>query len=315
MDNIVFDYFCIDDEDEDGKSINSHAVYDDDDSTLCGISRSSFDGWIISSLADRDCHVACDKCASELRELNISYAGPLPFIVGSKQINGILLEDFGCVIPDRSYEHFFAHGRHEPGAVLELARMLSRNELSEWEEHYITIYAHWIPFSSINADPDFCYRIWHTSDIPGDDKTLKITPLDVTVIRHKAWPLLSKPDGKIEYECLHLKSWLAGSKKLGRKITPADVDVSIAPGFAVYGKPIGSEKSRCLEWPTPDFDLALRQIEKWSQAGAKELSILNHGMAVPMEMLTPETVSMIQCGLRSYGRDCYISDIIEHGVD
>ncbi|EPJ5561311.1 hypothetical protein L4P27_006057 [Pseudomonas aeruginosa] len=293
----------------------SHAKNSSADSTLCGLNTDDeYGGWVHSSLADVDGHVSCEKCMAELQKLNLigAYAGPLAFVKESVQIDGILLEDFGWGVFDQAYEHFFAYGHHEPGVVLGLARKLSHNKLIGWEEHKTTIYAHWhSPFEPQSRDPLCCFRTWGKTDRPADNDTLKVVPVEATVIRFEAWPLLHERGRAADYDCLWLKAWYDGSTKLGRAATPADIDSADTPGFVVHGKPQGAIDELCLEWPTPDFDLAIAQMTEWHNAGATNLGILNHGIELPMDSLTPDVISRIRRGLRVYGRDMHLSDILE----
>lgn len=317
----IFNFTCVETVlDEHYTPGPSHAKRNFEAFTLCGLSSEDYvGGGAISSLAYVDGHVSCDTCMEELRKLNLvgTYAGPLAFVKGTVEIEGVLLEDFGWGVFDHAYEHFFAYGHHEPGVVLGLARKLSRNKLIGWEEHKTTIYAHWLPLSPQPDDNDrlsCCYRTWRQADKPDDVETLQVVPFEVTVIRFEAWPLLQEWDGKAAYDCLWYKAWYEGSTKLGRAATPADIDFGEAPGFIVYGKLEGNTEESCLEWPTPDFDLAIRQMYEWHSAGAADLQILNYGLAFRMEELTPNVVSLIQHGLRVYGCDTYLFDILEHGV-
>lgn len=296
---------------------SSHAKRDSAQFTLCGLSQDDYGVGVQSSLVYVDGHVSCETCIAELRTLNLvgTYAGPLAFVKGPVEIDGVCLENFGFGVFDQSYEQFFAYGHHGPGVVLELARNLSQNKLIGWEEHKTTIYAHWqSPLEPRDNDPLYSYRLWRKSDKPDDSETLKVVPFEVTVIRFESWPLLHEHDGKADYDCLWFKAWYSGSTRLGRAATPADIDPCEAPGFVVHGKPQGADDESCLDWPTPDFALAMRQMTEWQAAGATDLSILNNGMMMPIDMLTPEVVSLIQRGLRVYGRDMYVSDILEHGV-
>lgn len=295
----------------------SHAKCNSAESTLCGLSSDEYGGGVQSSLAYVDGHVSCETCMAELQKLNLvgAYAGPLAFVKEMVQIDGVVLENFGWGVFDQAYEHFFAYGHHAPGVVLGLARKLSHNKLIGWEEHKTTIYAHWhSPFEPQSSDPLFCYRTWRKTEKPDDNDTLKVVPFEVTVIRFEAWPLLNEWDSETDYNCLWFKAWYDGSTKLGRAATPADIDSGEAPGFVVHGKPQGASDELCLEWPTPDFDLAIANMTKWHNAGATNLCILSHGLGLPKESLTPDVISLIQRGLRIHGRDMYISDILKFGV-
>lgn len=314
----IFRFSCVetvlDEHDTPGPS---HAMCHSAEATLCGLMQDQHEGWCLSSLAHVDGHVSCDTCMAELRKLDLvgAYAGPLAFVKGPVEIDDVLLDDFGWGVFDQAYEHFFAYGHHEPGVVLEIARKLSQNKLIGWEEHKTTIFAHWhSPLESLGTDPLFCYRVWHKVDKPTDTETLKVVPFQVTVIRFESWPLLHEWDGEADYDCLWFRAWYDGSTKLGRAATPADIDSAEAPGFVVHGKPKSAADESCLEWPTPDFDLAIEKMTEWHNAGATNLCILSHGLALPKDMLTPDVISLIQRGLRVHGRGMYVSDLLQHGV-
>ncbi|MDV6920683.1 hypothetical protein FA571_29235 [Pseudomonas aeruginosa] len=298
----------------------SHAMLDSAEASLCGIGRNHFGSAIYSGLARVDGQVGCKDCMAELERLNLvgGYAGPRTFVMDRTEVDGVLLESFGWGVFDKAYEHFFAFGHHEPGVVLEIARRLAGNALAGWGEHHTTIYAHWMPPSEDGeTGAPCCYRLLRKSETlhPHDTEPLRVEPIEVTVLRYEAWPLLQERDGDADYECRRFKAWFDGSTKLGRAPTPADIDAGDAPGFVVYGMASGSTEKCCLEWPTPDFDVALKQLAEWRQVGATELHILNHGSLLPMSMLTPDVNALIQHGLKVYGRDHYVMDILTHGVD
>jgi hypothetical protein len=302
---LILQYSLIGTELEDGTPGLSHAASHQTDGTLCGLSLDDFDVLKLSSLAHADGAVDCEACMAELRKLDLvgKYAGPLPFVTEPKVVDGIQLEDFGWGVFDETFEPFFAYGHHEPGVVLELAQKLVKNNLIGWEEHRTTIYAHWRSYSPGKYDPPFCYRVWCKTGTPDDDQTLRVDRHDATVIRYEAWPLLGMEDRQAEYYCRWIKAWFEGTTKLGRAANPADMDSKDTPGFVVYGKPFGGTVARCLEWPVPRLEFALKRMNDWHSAGARELSILNHGISLPMEMLTPEVVSRIQRGRSVYSSD------------
>ncbi|WP_152972367.1 hypothetical protein [Pseudomonas sp. RIT-PI-o] len=252
---------------------------------------------------------------SELIQHNVvgMNAGPRPFINEAVVVDGVVLNDFGWGVFDRSYEHFFAYGYHAPGTVLEIGRKLSGNSLTSWGELQTTIFAHWT--MSVESEPQdgpYCWLAWRKS--AESDLTfpsLKIVPHEVTVLRHDAWLILGEQDMETEYSCRRLRDWYSSSTKLGRPATLDDFNPEYAPGYTLWGIPEGDSETTCLEWPTADFEEALRFLSKWDLAGATQLEISGDSISVSKDQLEAGATKIIRHGIRNHGRDVPFHNFLE----
>lgn len=308
MRNPIFQYSAVTEQGRDYyHDGTSHAIHHHNSSqTLCGIGQHELSNTLWTSLGEHDGVVSCETCLSELKKHDVvgKYAGPRPFIEKVVIVDGIVLDDFGWGVFDRSYEHFFAYGFHASGTVLGIGRKLSSNSLTSWGELQTTIYAHWImSLDSYQEDGPYCWLAWRKTNVSDPAfPSLKVVSYEVTVLRHDAWPMLDDQDMETEYSCKRLRDWYSGSKKLGRPATTDDLDPEYAPGYTVRGIPKGHSESTCLEWPTSDFEEALSLLNKWDSNGATEIEISGDSCSVSKEQLDAGAAKIIKYGIRKHGR-------------
>lgn len=314
MRNPIYQYSVITERGSDGDHTGTaHASHNGQhDLMLCGRSRQSMGRALCESLSVHDGIVSCDGCMSALKERKLVglHAGPRSFTSTAKIQNGVLIDNFGGEGKiDPSFENFFAYGHHEAGAVLDIAREIAKNRLKEWDEVQITIFAHWTEHHADNGS--YCWRSWRmTEEAMPSFPSSKVVPYEVTVIRHQSWPLLHQYDMNTERSCRRLKDWYLGSTKLGRPVTPGDLDLNFTPGYTVCGLPLGSTEWTCLEWPTADFEEAMTLLGKWETYGATELELFSRGWGLSFEDLKEEYAVIIRRGIQEDGPDLPITDLL-----
>lgn len=317
MRNPIFHFSKVTEEGDDYEHSGlSHALHQDDNQlALCGINVQDLYATMWESLAEYDGVVSCETCLAQLKARNIvgMYAGPLAFITKATEVDGVVLDSFGWGVFDRTYEDFFAYGLHAPGKVLEVARKLSGNTLAAWSELQTTIYAHWqLTPGNAQQDGPYCWRGWRkTAQSDADLPSLRVVPIEATVLRHEAWPMLAQQDMETEYACRRLRDWYTSSTKLGRPATLDDFDPKDAPGYTLRGITEGQSESTCLEWPTADFEEVMTQLAKWDAAGATNLEISGESFGITKEYLEAGAAKIIRYGISKHGRDVPFHNFLE----
>lgn len=320
MKNPILSYFCLRRCDE-GTPQKTHATGADCERTLCG--RGVPHDGCIESLRDAGGKVTCKTCTKVLQARNVkdTYIGPTWFFSGNSYVRDeVVLNHFGWAAPDRTFEHFFAYGHLLPGTLLGVARSLASNDLLGLEEYQTTIYEQWVSNTAQSNEEPHSIKLFGLSEDVDNDvfKLLKSRPIKVTVLRHKAWPLIAparvSDRREPEYEVKVLIDWYQGAQQLGRLATPHDMEMDSLPGYTVIGLPDGESEQACLAWPTADFEEAMTNLVIQEGLGATQLAIIGGGANAPAELLKGGAAEFVLAAIHKLGPHIPFLELLERYV-
>ncbi|MFK5951301.1 MAG: hypothetical protein QM500_21305 [Methylococcales bacterium] len=179
----------------------------------------------------------------------------LPPEINKLTINGLKLERLEVCNTDiyesHGAEDVIVYGWHESGVVLNALRKASENHLVNWVEELISV--------------DLSITDLKIGDVDSYDD-LKNGIVKITILRHKEWD----KNAKIKSFCARFKDWYAGSREDVVEEPSLDwiddePEYFFELGFCISGDDADGNE-HFLEWPTHDYDFALKAFNKWSSS-------------------------------------------------
>lgn len=261
-----------------------------------------------------------DYCDDEAVDVVSTPAGPPNVLFGSLQSG---LQPSGVVLEDLCWSsfHITDHTGIEPlvGIVGFDSADAYKNylehafgvPLADWEACQVELYRCWYPpleYGSDNTEPEFCYSAWR---ILPDRYAIKVTPVTVYALRHKAWAKVTNGSFKAFY-CARQRSYAEATwAKVhpGEELTPQIMVGFSDIGFCLSGIRPGKREREHLTWPTPDLVGTFADANIFAAQGVTDIHLWEGGVGFSLDELGPEHSQILLNAFAYHGEEMSLIDL------